>query len=108
MNGFNVRPVRNSKNLTCALLLSAGALSLSTTCLMTTSRAAAQAAPGTPAAPLAAVASPSASTAPGNAGPLIVGGIDEKTGGLQLLVNKSKTLLTSRPYKRVSTPNEDV
>src|SRR5438067_1547601 len=47
-------------------------------------------------------------TAPANRGALIVGGIDEKAGNIRLLVNKSVTIVTSRPYKRISVGQPDI
>src|SRR2546421_350181 len=44
----------------------------------------------------------------GNRGALITGGINEKTGGIRMLVNKSVTLTTSRPYKRISVGQPDI
>src|SRR5688500_12272285 len=39
---------------------------------------------------------------------LVTGGLDERTGSVRLLVNKSTTLITSRPYKRMSVGNQDI
>src|SRR5947207_712254 len=94
---------RNMRSkLTCALL-SAGALSLCLLAQGVSNRVSAQAAPPPPAVPPPA----GASTRPA-AGPLVSGGIDEKTGSVRLLVNKSVTLVTSRPYKRLSVGQPDI
>src|SRR5687767_13504043 len=45
-------------------------------------------------------------TQPG--GPLVISGLDERTGTVRLLVNKSVTLETSRPYTRVNVGQPDV
>ena len=48
-------------------------------------------------------------TNPDNKGaPLVISGIDEQTGNIRLLVNKSVTVTTSRPYKRISVAQPDV
>lgn len=61
------------------------------------------------AAPPASAAAPTpAANTSGNKGPLVTGGIDEKSGSLRLLVNKSATITTSRPYKRVSINQPDI
>jgi pilus assembly protein CpaC len=39
---------------------------------------------------------------------LVTGGLDERTGSVRLLVNKSTTLITSRPYKRISVGQPDI
>ncbi|MEA2736386.1 MAG: pilus assembly protein CpaC [Humisphaera sp.] len=41
-------------------------------------------------------------------GQLVISGLDDRTGSVRLLVNKSTTLVTSRPYKRVSVGNEEI
>jgi pilus assembly protein CpaC len=59
--------------------------------------------------PQAASAAPAPTTARSVASsPLITGGIDEKVGNVRLLVNKSVTLTTSRPYKRISVGQPDI
>ena len=88
------RTTRN--NLACALLSAAGALSLCLGTLTGGKTARAQAAPPPPAG------------ATTKAGPLITGGIDEKTGSVRILVNKSTTITTSRPYKRLSVGQPDI
>jgi pilus assembly protein CpaC len=55
---------------------------------------------------LARAATPPASGAAKS--PLVVTGVDEKTGSLRLLVNKSAALTTNRPYKRVSINQPDI
>jgi pilus assembly protein CpaC len=45
--------------------------------------------------------------APGGAAGLVVSGLDER-GTVRLLVNKSTTLVTARPYKRVSVAQPDI
>jgi pilus assembly protein CpaC len=47
-------------------------------------------------------------TAPAGRAVLITGGVDEKTGNIRLLVNKSVTITTSRPYKRISVGQPDI
>ena len=39
---------------------------------------------------------------------LVTGGLDERTGSVRLLVNKSTTLITSRPIKRVSVGQQEI
>src|SRR5438477_12824065 len=90
---------RNMRSKLASALLSAGALSLCLLAQGVSNRAGAQAAPPPPVPPAGAAAPAAPST---KAGPLITGGIDEKTGSVRLLVNKSVTLTTSRPYKRLS------
>src|SRR5918993_957078 len=48
--------------------------------------------------------------APGQAGGagLVISGLDERTGSVRLLVNKSTTLVTGRPYKRLSVGQPDI
>src|SRR4051812_31712329 len=40
--------------------------------------------------------------------PFVVSGLDEKTNTVRLLVNKSVTIETSRPYKRLSNGQPDI
>ncbi len=64
---------------------------------------------GLSAKPQAAGAAPAPTTMRSVAStPLITGGIDEKAGNVRLLVNKSVTLTTSRPYKRISVGQPDI
>src|SRR5687768_7017069 len=54
-------------------------------------------------APAAAGATAPAPAPPGGgAAGLVISGLDERTGSVRLLVNKSTTLVTARPYKRLS------
>jgi hypothetical protein len=85
-----------SRRICGAAILSAGAL-LSLGAM--TARAQTAAAPAVPAAAAAAAAAP---TTARSAGPLVTSGLDEKTGGVRLLINKSVTLNTNRPYKRTA------
>jgi len=39
---------------------------------------------------------------------IVVGGLDERTGSIRLLVNKSTTLVTARPYKRVNVAQPEI
>ena len=55
-----------------------------------------------------ATTAPTTQAAGGAAAPMIVGGLEDKTGTLRLLVNKSVTLTTSRPYKRLSVGQPDI
>jgi pilus assembly protein CpaC len=43
-----------------------------------------------------------------NRGPLVTTGLDEKTGSLRILMNKSVTLTTSRPYKRLNVGEPEI
>ena len=49
---------------------------------------------------------PAAATTPGK--PFVISGVDEKTNTVRLLVNKSATIETSRPYKRLSNGQPDI
>src|SRR5438874_515704 len=91
---------RNMRSKLASALLSAGALSLCLLAHGVSNRVGAQAAPPPPVPPAGGAAAPAGAST--KAGPLITGGIDEKTGSVRLLVNKSVTLTTSRPYKRLS------
>src|SRR5881394_3929865 len=63
------------------------------------------------AAPVAAQTRSSGPASTGGAaapsGPLVSGGL-EQNGNLRLMVNKSVTLTTSRPYKRLSVGQPDI
>jgi pilus assembly protein CpaC len=60
--------------------------------------------------PPAAAAAPAAPGAPPTSGTarLVISGLDERTGSIRLLVNKSTTLQTSRPYMRVNVAQPDI
>src|SRR5687767_14903229 len=69
----------------------------------------------TTAAPAPRTAAPGAAGAtapaqPGGVGgaALVISGLDERTGSVRLLVNKSTTLVTARPYKRLSVGQPDI
>src|SRR5689334_20650959 len=90
----------HGRQLCGAAILAAGAL-LSLCALS----ASAQTAAAPAAVPAAAAAAP---TTARSAGPLVSTGLDEKTGGVRLLVNKSVTLNTNRPYKRLNVGQPDI
>ena len=52
-------------------------------------------------------AAPPPATAPAADG-LILSGVDPATGAVRLIINKSTTLVTSRPYKLISVGNEEI
>src|SRR5687768_643377 len=108
--------LKNSARTLCTALLTA-------TCVLGLAQSAVAAVPPTPpppadvdtgAAPTTAPAAvtPPATTAPVTAGQpgqgLVTGGPDERTGSVRLLVNKSTTLVTSRPYKRVNVSQPEI
>jgi pilus assembly protein CpaC len=68
--------------------------------------------PAQPTTPAPNVVAPGAApaTAPPETGAasLVVSGLDERTGSVRLLVNKSTTLVTARPYKRVNVAQPDI
>jgi pilus assembly protein CpaC len=47
-------------------------------------------------------------TGPAGKGPIVTAGLDEKTGTLRVLVNKSVTLTTVRPYKRLNIGEPEI
>ena len=107
-SAFSALAAQNRAGKLCVALLSACVLG----------QVAVAAVPPTPpppaesdAAPTTAPAAPGTTAAtPGQpaGAALVTGGLDERTGSVRLLVNKSTTLVTSRPYKRISVGQPDI